>query len=1532
MKRLNGIYTNCQPEDQPEGYYRDAQNITLDESLGAIVNELGTEDLGVSVGNVIGHSILPNGSVILFEKGDPLDKISIYDGQTLSTIVERDFNFDTPITAIPYLNTYDEYIIFWVDGVNPARYINITNPKTFDSDVYYNLFPATSKLPQVTIEDVFDTGGALKTGAYYFSVAYKHEDETLTNFYEVIGPAYITNTDPTESGQPGELTSKAIKLNLTNIDQEYDSVQIAVIRKIDGIFDSVELLPELPPTVTNYTYTGNESEIPGALEEIQIDNALYERPKAIAYQDDNIYLGNVEESENLEDYKLLQQYVNDVVIKPSVDKELYQPIKGANSFTSFSNVNNATKYRGFRRGEVYAFYMSFIRRDGTETKAFHVPGRAPITQNGALAEGRIRFYTGLEDEVGGIPAESIYQPLAFRPVGDGLITVTVNGNVAVDISVTANETREGVVQKIVDEVNGNATMAGIITAQRNRDRLKFISSNPGSQDNGLKVYVTGEPATTGRTTEVSEQVKREPNRYSKGNNFFFEDSDFTLFGGRDSFDTTVSIKINTEELNKEITISGLTTPSTRQQIATEIAAGLNGDVNFSAKYTASVEQWVIGSTSTGIYDVVITADAFGDSYNGDIELDPQTSYLSYDNPLRGSFSIIEELNGGQDSFDERDPIYGQGDPQTFESIMYNGLSDLQDPKHFRFRSDTDGVTGMGYWENANETYPDDIEVWGDSQTGGLAGEPVRHHHFPDVLNDNYIQRNEGVLENTYTLRPMGVKVENVTIPSELADDIVGYKLYYAKRTEENKRILDTVAPVSAKIDNQKYVRNSEIRSGGEYSADTIYTYPFSYLKDKKNMNNATHIALYSHLSEAERNSGQIKHVYDNANWNLGYKNYRVESLVYVDSENSEVSGANLKGYGFEYNLDNSRAESKLVIKLKTTGATPEPMQKNGSYPVGNICAHKTDVYNSFDLQQLVYTNYTNTDKPTATTFADSATIYGGDTFIVPYSYRVRGEQDSNGYDNLYTLFMESSDNINLRMRGDDFWEYFYPAATIEEMELLSFDLDGKGYREDTTSSDADVNAVDNYLAYNTDYSEVNDIKYPGIYGKYERIAQSYPTRVIRNSNGIRSFKQDDYLDLNKSRGSLVKLSNYNNILIPHMERALVRTRGKEDIQVGDMRAFLGTGDIFSVRPDDIIYTDLGFAGLQNKQSAISTPYGYYFFDEQAGRMYALTNEGIKDISENILRNVRQFSDVEIGYNPKDELILTKSGSDVYSYSPKRDAWISRHSYIPDYMLFDLKHLYSIKNNKLWKHSIGRPGYFYDSPADSMYAYVKNEGSSYKAASLLINSNTFLNYNQVITINDPDFDYDAVSISDGTNTANNSALEIQHGYNARLIASVLSNEINGSLNAKSFSRDNKIYIFSDDSLTIQYNGSSTLNGQITITQQEGKELNKNVTFDKFRIYNSYQDTETEDILYFKDPIENKLENIYIGNARNVLKYWVINKFRDIINIPADIAAEDQWAYKRRMEDKYHIVQLIKENKYNEEINLFGSDIVDKTSIR
>lgn len=114
-----------------------------------------------------------------------------------------------------------------------------------------------------------------------------------------------------------------------------------------------------------------------------------------------------------------------------------------------------------------------------------------------------------------------------------------------------------------------------------------------------------------------------------------------------------------------------------------------------------------------------------------------------------------------------------------------------------------------------------------------------------------------------------------------------------------------------------------------------------------------------------------------------------------------------------------------------------------------------------------------------------------------------------------------------------------------------------------------------------------------------------------------------------------------------------------------------------------------------------------------------------------------------------------------------------------------------------------------------------------------------------------------------------------------------------------------------------------------------ELHK--TFDAFRIYNNYQDTQQQDITYFADEPDNP----YIGNARKTKNRWFINQFRDQNNIPQGVTDSLKWAYERRMQDHYQQVKLIKHNHKivdeereptNEKILLFRTNLIFKESIR
>lgn len=101
-------------------------------------------------------------------------------------------------------------------------------------------------------------------------------------------------------------------------------------------------------------------------------------------------------------------------------------------------------------------------------------------------------------------------------------------------------------------------------------------------------------------------------------------------------------------------------------------------------------------------------------------------------------------------------------------------------------------TGMGFWENQDERYPDTenfkVKDVDNNQVGDLRGQKVRHHKMPDyepsyanqVSNKNYLYH-----QNDDKVRTLYLKFDNITVPEHIAPVIQGFRFYFAKRDGEN---------------------------------------------------------------------------------------------------------------------------------------------------------------------------------------------------------------------------------------------------------------------------------------------------------------------------------------------------------------------------------------------------------------------------------------------------------------------------------------------------------------------------------------------------------------------------------------------------------------------------------------------------------------------------------------------------------------------------------------------------------------------------
>jgi hypothetical protein len=381
MKLLKGIVTDVNPIDQPEGTWRKAKNKVISKVYNALVNEDGNSvHANLLSGEVIvGVAKLPNDNLVVLISG-PTDRIAKIDKSGVVTTVVAsnllDFSPEHPFQVEFHFNFRNDVIIAFTNDVSPPRILNVDslpfaiNPTTKAplSSNFVNfllLFPETNNY--IITPTIRNTGGSLKTGSYFFSIAYR-TDEGRLSYGHLYGPAYITdepNGTVTSDGAPAESpSSKSVSLNITNLDTRYSTGVLGVLKSFNGVYSFHEV-KEFAITASTATviYTGSEIAEPALLEEALLQPVKYTSAKTITQLNDSLYLANLKSEDEID----LQEYANRVTIN-------WRSTTGVANLPNFAT----TSVKTFGHGEVYAFYIVFRLKSGGRTKAFHIPGRPPV--------------------------------------------------------------------------------------------------------------------------------------------------------------------------------------------------------------------------------------------------------------------------------------------------------------------------------------------------------------------------------------------------------------------------------------------------------------------------------------------------------------------------------------------------------------------------------------------------------------------------------------------------------------------------------------------------------------------------------------------------------------------------------------------------------------------------------------------------------------------------------------------------------------------------------------------------------------------------------------------------------------------------------------------------------------------------------------------------------------------------------------------------------------------------------------------------
>lgn len=405
-KPFKGIFQDCNPVDQPEGTYRDARNMLYNKLRDSICNEGGFELKQSLPDNAIfyGSIRLSESDLVIYGLNNIIRfgefKNGILNTNNAIQINNNLLNLSehSPIKGI-YVNNYKgERIVIWIDGINTPKILNIdTQPQFVVSNSYLlELFPK-GNMPVINNITVNNTGGSLLTGSYAFSLAYVLDDDSETNYYNISDYAHIfkastsTNNNTFAGNDVEVVTPKSITLNLTGLDTSYKKVSLAIVKYISGNITVEKIKYNYSGTSKTIVYTGNENTEDILIEELLSKRSSYDSASAITYSNKKLYLANL--TKNIfPDYK---EYAANITANWTFDETVsLNTVAG-----SHKDATTILLKKSFMPDEVYAFWIAFHLKDGTQSPAFHIPGREAIGSDSTYISDLTDTYSYLSDDL-----------------------------------------------------------------------------------------------------------------------------------------------------------------------------------------------------------------------------------------------------------------------------------------------------------------------------------------------------------------------------------------------------------------------------------------------------------------------------------------------------------------------------------------------------------------------------------------------------------------------------------------------------------------------------------------------------------------------------------------------------------------------------------------------------------------------------------------------------------------------------------------------------------------------------------------------------------------------------------------------------------------------------------------------------------------------------------------------------------------------------------------------------------------------------
>lgn len=356
---------------------------TNEQTLFSIVNEKGTKLcqyplLGIPIGQATIDKYL-----IMFshednvDKPDKITKISIDPSNQLDVdidiLYEGNLNLDPkyPIETLSFYENSDIMKVYWTDGKNQPRFINIASSEEIRNnwnDSSFDFIPKLQLKERVTITKS-TTGGSFEAGVIQYVLTYYNKYGQQSNIF-YISPLYYISQDNLGIA-PNKNASNMFNITVSNVDTTFDYIRVYSIQstsvdtnRIVKLVANIAISKNNPENKAYIVDTGNIGET------LSDTNLLYVGGKhiiadTIKDKDNTLFLGNLKIQDT--DVRELREIVKDnVTIKEENDAQITFQDENLNTSYEYTGQLNkgSNQITYFKYGETYRFGLQLQNEYG----------------------------------------------------------------------------------------------------------------------------------------------------------------------------------------------------------------------------------------------------------------------------------------------------------------------------------------------------------------------------------------------------------------------------------------------------------------------------------------------------------------------------------------------------------------------------------------------------------------------------------------------------------------------------------------------------------------------------------------------------------------------------------------------------------------------------------------------------------------------------------------------------------------------------------------------------------------------------------------------------------------------------------------------------------------------------------------------------------------------------------------------------------------------------------------------------------------